>query len=268
MPKNKPSEMTFLQHLEALRWHLVRGFAAVLIITIIVFINKTFVFENIVLAPKSLDFITYKALCWLSQKFQLGDNLCLKTIPFTVINIEMAGQFLLHIKVSFILGFVFAFPYLFWEIWRFVKPALYEKEVHYTHGIVFFSSLLFTLGVAFGFFILAPFSINFLGSYRVTEEVTNSINLSSYIAIVSLLVLASGIIFELPMVVYLLSRIGIVTPSLMRRYRRHAFVVILITSAVITPPDITSQVIIAIPLLVLYEISIFISARVNKKIVD
>ncbi len=257
-------EMSFLDHLEALRWHLVRAVAAVVIITIIVFINKKFLFDSIILAPKSLDFLTYQALCWMSNNLHLADKLCITQIPFKVINIEMAGQFLLHIKVSFGLGFVLAFPYVFWEIWRFIAPALYEKELKYSQGIVFYSSILFITGILFGYYILAPFSINFLGSYRVSDEIMNTISLGSYINIVLMLVILSGIIFELPILVYLLSKIGILTPAFMRKYRKHAFLVIIILSAVITPPDVTSQILIAIPLYLLYEVSIFISAKVNK----
>ncbi len=264
MNENPSNSMSFLEHLEELRWHLIRSVAAILVVMITVFIAKNFVFDYIVMAPKNLGFITYKVLCWLSDKFHLGDNLCINAISFTVTNIDMAGQFLIHLKVSFILGFVFSFPYVFWEIWRFVKPALYEQEVKYTTGIVFFCSLLFLLGVLFGYFIIVPFSINFLGSYQVSEEVSNTINLSSYVTLISMLVLAAGIIFELPMLVYVLSKIGLVTPAYMRAYRKHAFVAILVVSAIITPPDVTSQVLITIPLIILYEISIFISAKVYK----
>ncbi len=256
--------MSFLQHLEALRWHLVRSVIAIVLVTIIVFINKYFVFDNIILGPKNLDFLTYKFLCLLSEKLHIA-ALCIKKINFTVINIELAGQFLLHLKSSFILGFILAFPYIFWEIWRFVKPALYDKEKTYARGIVFYCSILFLFGVLFGYYILTPFSINFLGSYNVSEEVGNKISLTSYVGTISSLVLVSGIIFELPIVVYFLSKLGIVSPKIMRKYRRHALVAILLLSGVITPPDLASQVLIAFPLYGLYEMSIFISAKVSKK---
>jgi sec-independent protein translocase protein TatC len=177
----------------------------------------------------------------------------------------MAGQFITHMKVSAILGFVVAFPYVFWEFWRFVKPALYEKEIRSTRGLVFITSFLFILGVAFGYFLIVPFSINFLGSYQVDPSVENEINLNSYITVVSMISLASGILFELPIVVYFLSKVGLVTPAIMKQYRKHAIVIILILSAVITPPDVTSQILIAIPIVVLYELSIGISRRVQKK---
>ena len=256
--------MSFLDHLEELRWHLIRSIAAIMTLTVAIFVFKDFVFQEIVFAPKNLDFLTYRALCWLSHKFDLGDQLCIDTITFTVFNKDMAGQFLTHIKASFILGFVFAFPYVFWEFWRFVKPALYEQELKLTRGIVFFTSLLFVFGVMFGYYVITPFSLNFLGSYQVAEEVTNQIHLGSYLGLISMLVMASGIIFELPMAVYLFSKIGLLTPEFMRTYRKHALVIILIISAIITPPDVTSQVLIGIPLVILYEISIFISAKVNK----
>lgn len=262
--KHKADEMTFLEHLEALRWHIVRSMVAIILFGIVAFVNKSFIFDQIILAPKNLDFISYKLLCWLSVNLKLGEALCLKAIQFQIINLDMAGQFLMHIKVSLILGFVAAFPYVFWEFWRFVKPALYEKEMKNTRGLIFITSLLFIFGVLFGYYVITPFSINFLGSYHVSDEVANTINLGSYISVITMISLAAGIIFELPMVIYFLSKLGLMTPAFMKKYRKHALVVILILSAVITPPDVTSQIIIAIPVLMLYEISIGISRRVNK----
>jgi sec-independent protein translocase protein TatC len=263
---DKKKDMSFLDHLEALRWHILRSMVAILIVAIVVFVNKTFVFDQIILAPKNLDFFSYRALCKLSILMGMGDKLCLQQIQFSVINLDMAGQFLTHLKISAILGFIVAFPYVFWEFWRFVKPALYEKEKKSARGLVAVCSLLFGFGVLFGYFLITPFSINFLGSYHVSSEVTNTINLGSYISVISMISLASGIIFELPVVAYLLSKLGILTPDLMKKYRKHAFVITLVLAAMITPPDVTSQIIIAVPILVLYEVSIRISARVQKQL--
>jgi len=259
-------EMSFLDHLESMRWHIIRSLGVTVAITIIVFLMKQFVFEKIVFAPKNIDFITYKTLCLLSEKLHLGAALCITKIGFSVINIDMAGQFLLHLKVSFMLGLVIAFPYVLWETWRFIKPALHEKEIKTTRGIIFFSSLLFFIGVAFGYYILTPFSINFLGSYSIADEIVNTISLNSYIAMLIMLVVVSGLIFELPIIIYFLAKLGLITDTFMKHYRKHAFVVILVVAAILTPPDVTSQVLIAMPLYFLYEVGIIIAKKVYPKV--
>ena len=258
-------EMSFLDHVEALRWHLVRAISVVFIFTIVAFLNKSFVFDTIILAPKNLDFFTYRALCKLSQLINIGDALCMIELPFQVINMSMSGQFTTHIIVSLIAGIIISSPYVIWEIWRFIKPGLYDSEKKYTSGVVFFSSLLFICGVLFGYFLIAPLSVNFLGSYSISAEVKNMIALTSYITTVSTITLGTGVIFELPIVVYFLSKLGILTPEIMKAYRKHALVVILIVAAIITPPDVSSQVLVAIPILFLYQISIYISKMVVKK---
>jgi sec-independent protein translocase protein TatC len=254
--------MTFLQHLEALRWHIVRSVIAILAIAIIAFLNKELIFDGIILAPKNKDFFTYRILCELSQKY--GLDMCFDQINFNIISTDLSGQFTMHMWVAFVAGFIIAFPYFIWEIWRFVKPALSDKEQRYSRGIVFFISLLFLLGVLFGYYIITPMSINFLGNYQVSSEVMNQIRLDSYINTVTILSLSSGIVFELPMVVYFLSKLGILTPEFMRKYRKHAMVINLIVAAFITPsPDVTSQMLVAIPLFLLYEISIYVSRVVT-----
>ena len=261
---NSGSEMSFLDHLEALRWHLVRSALAIIVLAVAAFANKSFIFDTIIFGPRHPDFPTYRFLCYLSQKFPI--DLCIKDFPFNVISISMAGQFTTHMWVAFISGFILAFPYVLLEIWRFVKPALKEKEKKYSRGIVFFTSLLFITGILFGYFAIGPMSINFLGSYTVSESVKNQISLDSYISTITILTFASGIVFELPIVVYFLSKIGLVTPQFMRKYRKHAMVVNLIVAAVITPsPDISSQILVAIPLFLLYELSIYVSAVVVGK---
>jgi sec-independent protein translocase protein TatC len=258
------AEMSFLEHLEALRWHLFRSVTAIIVFAVIAFLNKEFIFDTIIFGPKRADFPTYRILCWLSEKFSI--DMCIKDFPFIIISVAMSGQFTMHMWVAFITGLVIGFPYLLWEVWRFVKPALTSKEKQYSTGIVFFSSLLFMTGILFGYYVIAPLSINFLGSYQVSEQVKNQISLDSYISTITFLTFASGIVFELPIVIYFLSKIGIVTPQFMRAYRKHAIVIILIVAAVITPsPDVTSQILVAIPLYILYEISIFVSVMVVKK---
>jgi sec-independent protein translocase protein TatC len=258
------AEMSFMEHLDALRWHLFRSVIAIITLAVIAFLNKELIFDTVIFGPKHPDFPTYRALCWLSEKLSI--DMCIKDFKFIIISVEMSGQFTMHMWVAFISGLIVGFPYLLWEVWRFVKPALTSKEKQYSTGIVFFTSMLFLIGVLFGYYVIAPLSINFLGSYQVSEQVKNQISLDSYISTITFLTFASGIVFELPMVIYFLSKIGIVTPQFMRTYRKHAVVIILIVAAVITPsPDVTSQILVAIPLYLLYEVSIFVSVIVVKK---
>lgn len=253
--------MHFLDHLEALRWHLVRSAIAIVLLALVAFLNTEILFDQIILGAKKPDFLTYRVLCQLSERFNV--DMCIREVPFILINIDISGQFTTHIYTSFIAGFILGFPYLIWELWRFIKPALSKKELNYSRGIVFFSSLLFLSGVLFGYYIISPLSINFLGSYQISSMVANQITLSSFISTVTMLTLSSGVVFELPVVIYFLSKIGIVTPSYLRTYRRHAMVIILIIAALITPsPDISSQILVAIPLFILYEIGIGVSAMV------
>ncbi|MBI2967592.1 MAG: twin-arginine translocase subunit TatC [Bacteroidetes bacterium] len=258
--------MSFLDHLEVLRWHLVRSVVALVIFMILVFINKQILFDYILLAPKSTNFITYRLLCRLSEWLNIGETMCVKEIPYNLINIDITGQFMTHIYTSAIGGFVLAFPYIFWEIWRFVRPALYTTEQKYTQRIVLSASALFLTGILFGYFVLAPMSILFLGSYQVSEQVSNQINLNSYVSLLSMMTLISGVIFELPLLTFILAKLGILTAAFMRKYRRHAIVVIFIFAAIITPsPDVTSQILVAIPLLILYEASIVVARTVEKR---
>jgi len=264
MKNERSHEMTFLDHLEALRWHIVRSAIFIIAIAIVAFMNKEFIFDGIIMAPKNSDFFTYRMMCDLSTKYNL--DMCLDKVDFTVINLNISGQFTTHMWIAFMTGFIIGFPYLIWELWRFIKPALSEKEIKISQGVVFFTSLLFMLGVMFGYYIITPLSINFLGNYKVSEEIANSISMDSYINTVTVLSMSTGLIFELPMVVYFLSKLGILTPEFMRKHRKHAMVVNLIIAALITPsPDVTSQLMVAVPLLILYEISIYVSKAVAFK---
>lgn len=261
MAKKSKNEMSFLDHLEELRWHLLRAFLSIIIIAIAAFIFHDIIFNTIILSPKNPEFFTNRMFCAFS-KIVNAPALCINSKPFEIINIRMAGQFTTHILVSILTGIILAFPYIFFELWSFIKPALYSKEKSYTRYAVFFSSLLFLLGVLFGYYVITPLSVHFLGSYSVSEQVDNQINLTSYISTVASVVLASGIIFELPVMVYFLTKVGLVTPPLLRKYRKHSIIAILLLSAIITPPDIFSQVLVCFPLLFLYEIGIIISKRI------
>ena len=264
MARKNANEMSFLEHLEELRWHLVRSILAIVIVAVAAFIFKDIVFDVIILGPKSSDFFTNVMFCKLGQMVNI-QKLCINSKPFQIININMAGQFMTHILISLSTGIVVGFPYIFYEFWRFIRPALYQKEQKHTRGAVFFSSLLFIMGVLFGYYLICPLSVHFLGSYQVSEEVLNQINLRSYISTVASVTLASGLIFELPIMVYFLTKVGLVTPEFLKKYRRHSIIVILILSAIITPPDIFSQVMVCLPLLVLYEIGIVISRRLVRQ---
>jgi len=264
MSKKKDGEMSFLDHLEVMRWHLLRAMAAIVILALVAFVFKDIVFDKIILAPKEPPFPTNRWLCQLGEILGLK-RLCINSDPFDLQTVKMAEQFSMHIIVSLVGGIVIAFPYIFWEFWRFIVPALYEKEKRTATGAVFYTSLLFILGVLFGYYIIAPLSVNFLGNYKVSESVISAPTLRSYVSTITSVVLAAGIVFQLPILVYFLSRIGLVTPDFLKKYRRHALVLIVTLSAIITPPDIFSQVLVAMPLLILYEISIGISRRILRE---
>ncbi|GHE54670.1 twin-arginine translocase subunit TatC [Roseivirga thermotolerans] len=257
-------EMGFLDHLEELRWHLVRSVVAIVVFSVAAFLAKDFVWKGVILAPIYSDFWTYKQLCYLAELFKTP-VLCLGDIPIDIQNRTITGQFTMHIKSSLVIGLVLAFPYAFWEIWRFVKPGLRHSERSASRGVVLAVSFLFITGVLFGYYIVTPLSLNFLGNYSLVDSIDNNIDITSILNTIATLVLACGFMFQLPMATYILSKAGIVTPDLMKRYRRHSIVVILLLSAIITPPDVMSQILIALPLSLLYEISIVISKRINKK---
>lgn len=259
---NNRAEMSFLEHLEVLRWHLVRASIVIGIFTILIFAFSTFVFDEIILAQKRSDFWTYRMFCKLSEWLGKGDALCLGDINFDLINIEMSGQFTMHIMVSVIGGLILAFPYLLFELWKFISPALNIKERKYAQRLIFSGSFLFAIGIFFGYYFISPLSVQFLGNYQVSELISNQISVDSFISTITTVTLSSGLIFQLPLIIFFLSKVGIVTPEFLRKYRKHAIVIILILAAVLTPPDVMSQILMSVPLLILYEFSIFVSKRV------
>jgi len=254
-------EMSFLDHVEILRWHLVRSTAAILVFAIVAFVMKDFIFNKIIFAPKEASFITYRFFCKIS-KLVGTEGLCIDDIPFTFQSLEMAEQFSVHIWTSITVGFIAAFPFVIWEFWKFISPGLYDKERKGALSFIIISSLLFFIGVLFGYYVVTPLSVNFLGNYSVSDIVERNITIGSYISLVRSSSLASGLIFELPIVMYFLTKMGLVTPDFLKKYRKHALVVVLILAAIITPPDIISQIIVGIPIMILYEISIYISKMV------
>lgn len=260
----KEKVMTFWDHLDELRWHIMRSLIAVVVFAIIAFVNRTIIFDYIILAPSTSDFLTNRALCQLGDWLTI-DALCIKNMKLQIINISMSGQFLTHMYISLIAGFILAFPYVLWEIWRFVKPAMKESEQKYSSGGVLISSVLFLTGILFSYFLIVPLTVNFLGTYQVSASVYNQISLSSYISTVVSVTFAVGIVFELPILVYFLTKIGVLTPDFMKRNRKYMYVLMLIVAAIITPPDMFSQILVVFPLIALYEFSIGVSKRIYKK---
>ena len=257
-------EMSFLDHLEELRWHLIRSVLAILIVATVAFIFKDFIFDVLLFGPKNKDFITYRWFCSISQTLGQGSTFCIEELPFRIQSRTMAGQFSAHLWTSILAGFIVSFPYIIFEFWRFISPGLYEKERKNARGFIFIASILFFIGVLFGYYVVTPLSINFLGNYTVSSEIFNDFDLSSYIGLLRASVLASGIIFELPIIIYFLTRIGLITPQFLKKNRKISLVLVLSLSAIITPPDIASQIIVSIPILILYEVSIVIAKIVTR----
>ncbi|MGW9686881.1 twin-arginine translocase subunit TatC [Flagellimonas sp. 2504JD1-5] len=262
---NDPNEMSFLDHLEELRWHLIRSTLAIVIVACVAFVAREFIFDIVLFGPKKMDFPTYRFFCRIATFFGVDSEFCADSLPFTIQNRTMAGQFSAHIWTSIWAGFIIAFPYVLWELWKFISPGLHENERKHSRGFILVASFLFFLGVLFGYYVVAPLSINFLGTYQVSKEVLNEIDISSFIATVRASVIACGVMFELPIVIFFLTKVGLVTPEILKKYRKIALVMVLILSAIITPPDVTSQIVVAIPVLILYQVSIYISKVVVKK---
>lgn len=264
--KDPGAEMSFIDHLEELRWHLIRSVIAVLICAIVFFIYVRDIVDGVLLAPARDSFVTYKWFCQVSHFLGLGDMVCMSGVKVSFISTEMTGQFISSFTIAFVGGFVLAFPYIFWEFWRFVRPALSVKERKNTRGVIFWVSLLFFTGVAFGYFILTPFMVNFYFSYTLSPLIENKPTFSDYIENLIYTTVGIGVLFQMPLLVMVLAKIGFITGRFLRKYRRHAFVIILIAAAIITPStDPFSLTIVTIPLYLLFEASIVVASRVNKK---
>lgn len=262
-PKKSPNEMSFFEHIEVLRWHLLRALLSILVITVIVFVLKDFVFQTVILGPTSPDFITYKLFCEYLPQF------CFYPQHLQIITRDIQEQFISHITVSLWLGFIVSFPYILWELWRFIKPGLYKKEIKAAKGMVFICSLLFLSGISFGYFIIAPVAITFLSTYSVSPEIANTTTLAALVDSITMFTLPVGLIFETPIILYFLAKIGLISASYLTQYRKHALVVIIIVAAVITPgPDVFSQMLVATPLYLLYEVSIIVVKRIDKEKAD
>ncbi len=267
--KGKPeAEMSFLGHLEALRWHLVRSAAVIAIFAIVIFCLPEIFVDEVFLGPIDQDFISYRALCALGHKIGAGDVMCMTVKEVKIQTLGIADQFFTHMWFAFMGGLIIGFPYVLWELWKFVRPALKDKELGPVKIFILIASLLFLIGIGFGYFIMFPMSYNFLINYQMSGsgKIQTNQTLDDYTSFISTMTLVSGIIFELPILVYFLTRMTLLTPEFMRKYRKHAAIVILIVAAVVTPsPDVTSQMVVAIPMYLLYEVSIFVSRYVVKK---
>ncbi|MEN9348727.1 MAG: hypothetical protein RLZZ77_2238 [Bacteroidota bacterium] len=256
-------EMSFIEHLEELRSRLVRSVIAVIVGVCIIVAFDDVVIDQIIMGPRHLDFPTYQFFCNMGRSMGLGEQLCFTEMNFTLQSTTMGGNFSAYIMVCLVGGIVLAFPYIIYQLWSFIKPGLNRKESSGVSGIVMWVSLLFFTGVLFGYYVLAPLSIQFLGNFQFADVAVSSTVLS-YLKLTTSLVLGTGLMFQLPVLMYFLAKIGLVTSAFLKKYRRHAFVVNLIVAAIITPPDVTSQILVSLPILLLYEASIFITARVEK----
>lgn len=264
MAKKVKKEMSFMDHLEELRWLLVRSSLAIVIVAIGAFFFSDIIFNDIIFGPKDPNFVTYQYFCHLSKAIGV-ESFCVTELPFVIQNTDVEGQVSLLIWTCITVGFIVAFPYILWEFWKFIKPALYEKEQKNAKSFMFVTSFLFFLGVLFGYYVIVPMSINFFATFTVSPEIKNEFNVQSYIGMIKTSVVACGLFFELPIIIYFLTKLRLVTPKFLRDHRRYAIVLVLVLAAIVTPPDVVSQTIVAIPLLLLYEISILISAVVHKK---
>lgn len=264
LDNDEGQEMSFLEHLEELRWNIIRAVGSILVFTVLGWTYIEEVYHYVIIAPAQTDFWTYRMMCKLGKAVG-AEGLCIDKIDFELQALGVGEQFSMALTSSVIIGLIFAFPYAFWEIWRFIRPGLKKYERKAARGAVFYVTLLFFSGVLFGYYVVTPLALNFLANFKLDPSIINEFSISSYIGMVATLTLACGLAFQLPIVVFVLSRVGILTPSLMREYRRHALIAILIAAAIITPSaDIYSQVLVAMPLTLLYEISIIVSGRVAK----
>ena len=262
--QNAGGEMSFLDHLEELRWLLVRCTIAIILGGCVAFAFSGFIFDEIIFAPKDGDFITYRIFCQLANEYNLDKSFCIKELPFEIQSRSMDGQFSTDIWTSITAGFILAFPFILWQFWKFIGPALYDKEKKYAVVFIITTSLLFFIGVLFGHYLITPLSLNFLANYQISDAVKNDIDLNSYLSLVKTTAISCGLVFELPIIMYFLAKIGLVSAEFLRKYRRYAYVIILIIAAIVTPPDVVSQTIVTIPLIILYEVSILIAARMDK----
>jgi sec-independent protein translocase protein TatC len=265
MAKKNLNDMSFLDHLEELRWLLVRSTIAVLVMAFATYFVSDYLFETIIFGPTKTDFFTYRYFCDLSHRLGFADSICVTEMPFIIQNTEMEGQVNIFVWICILAGFILSFPFILWEIWKFISPALYDSEKKNAKTFIFVSSLLFFIGILFGYFVVVPMSVQFLATFTISSMVKNQFTLDSYISMIKTSVIASGLFFELPIIIYFLTKLGLVSPEFLRKYRKYAIVIVLIVAAIVTPPDVVSQIIVAIPMLLIFELSVIISSIVYKR---
>jgi sec-independent protein translocase protein TatC len=266
MAKKNTNEMSFLDHLEELRWLLVRSSIAIIIVASVTYVFSDYIFDTIIFGPASPNFVTYRFFCDASHYLGFAESICITELPFVIQNTSMEGQVNIFVWTCITAGFILSFPYILWELWKFISPALYDKEKKNAKLFIFVASILFFLGVLFGYYVIVPMSVNFVATFSISNVVKNEFNLESYIGMIKTSVIAAGLFFELPIIIYFLTKLGLVTPAFLRKYRKYAVVIVLIVAAIVTPPDVVSQITVAIPMLLIYEASIFISVFVVKKV--
>jgi sec-independent protein translocase protein TatC len=265
VPKAKDEkEMSFWDHLSELRGTFIRSLIAIVIFSIVAFLNKDFVFNELILSPKSADFFTNRVLCALGQKVNI-DYFCVQDLALQIININMSGQFMTHMYISFMVGLVVSVPYIIYEFWKFIAPALHENERKSSSSFILICSLLFIIGILFAYYLIVPITLNFFGSYQVSETIKNQISLDSYISTIITVTLSIGIVFELPILIYFLAKIGLVSIETLKKNRKYTLVIVLIIAAIVTPPDVFSQILVTIPLMILYEVSIWMAKYAKKR---
>lgn len=250
--------MSFLQHLEELRWRLVRSSIAIIVCAVFLFWNQKWIMDNIFLIMLDNNFVSFRLMCeWF--------GICSPPSPVEMQSMNVSGQFSYALWTSILGGIVVASPFIFYQLWAFIRPALKDKERGAMGGLVFYISILFLLGITFGYFVVAPMTIQFFGNYQITDKIKNNFTIDSYMGMILSTIFYTGLFFLLPIASYFLAKLGVITSDFLKKYRKHAFVGVLILAAVITPPDLISQVIVAIPIALLYEIGIFAAKRVEKK---
>jgi sec-independent protein translocase protein TatC len=259
------AEMSFIEHLEVLRGHLFRSALAIAVGAVVFIIYNKFFVREVLMGPTHADFPTYKLLCKAGHAIGLGDAMCMKEIGLKMQSTSVSGQFSMYFTLIFVGGIIVAFPYIFWEFWRFIKPALTKKELSKTRGVIFWVSFLFFVGILFGYFVIAPYTVNFFANFQLDDNIENRWTITSYIDTLVPLILGTGLAFQLPLVMFFLAKVGLMSPTFLRRNRKYAIVIILILAGIITPPDVISQVICTIPLMLLYEISIWLTVKVEKE---
>jgi sec-independent protein translocase protein TatC len=263
--KEEGAEMSFIDHLEELRWVILYCVIAALVGALAVGLYHKWFFDHVVMAPAKANFVTYDLMCAAGQKLGMGSSLCIEPFKVDLLSTKVYGQFNMMFSFSLTAGFILAFPFIFWMFWRFIKPALTDKELKGIRGVIFWVSLMFFIGIAFGYFFLSPYAINFFATFQLSSSIKNMWAVDDYISMLTSFTLGCGLAFQLPLVLYFLAKIGIVTAAFLKKYFRHAIVVIVIIAAIITPPDGITQIIVATPLIILYWISIGLVSRVNRR---